>query len=204
MKIALYTPAGIIANETYHVASLLDKVDYLFLRKPGIHDSYWEDYVEEIPIVHAHKVMTSYYRVLHDAGLGGFHFRSSMIDQLSKPELLENITLLRNHEKKSSVTAHNMEQLKTYDGMFDIIMVAPLFESISKPGHQHHWDFEELKSFLQQKSHKSEVFALGGIDETKVDMIHLLGFDGLAVLGTIWNQDPYQAPAQLQKILDKC
>jgi thiamine-phosphate pyrophosphorylase len=204
MKVALYTPPGVLANETYHLSTMLDMVDYVFLRKEGIDDVFWDDYVQEIPLVHASKVMTSYYRVLHEYDLGGFHFRSGMLDQMNEAEIWENINMLRNKGKKSSATAHNLEQLKLYNGKFDIVLVAPLFESISKPGHSHVWDFEAIKNILKDKSPKTEVFALGGIDASKVDMVHLLGFDGIALLGSIWKGDPYLAKEHLEKIISAC
>lgn len=189
MKCILYTPPKPVDREIELVTQMMDAgADYLYLRRETADDAYWMAYVEQIPMGHAQKIFCQQFRVLHEMELGGFHFNSEMLRGMSSADLGENLSMLRLSGRKSSATVRSLSELQALDGKFDVLLVAPLFPSISKPGHEQLWDFEALKTYLQGRTSDTEVFALGGIDADKVDMVHLLGFDGIALLGAVWQQ----------------
>jgi thiamine-phosphate pyrophosphorylase len=71
---------------------------------------------------------------------------------------------------------------------FDYTFFSPVFDSISKNGYKA-MDKKEL-SVLKQKR-ETKVIALGGIDEHNCLQALDEGFDGIALLGCIWeNNDP--------------
>ena len=204
MKVILYTAPSTVSNEIETISALMDLgVDYMYLRKENKDEHYWMAFVEQIPFAHSKKIFSDHFRVLHEMELGGYHFSGKKLQEINPSDLNENLVMLRNSEIKSSATVRSFIQLKELDGKFDILLLAPLFESISKPGHALDWNFEELKEYLHNRKSKTEIFALGGIDLDKIDMVHLLGFDGIAVLGAIWNnsEDPV---VKMKAILEKC
>jgi thiamine-phosphate pyrophosphorylase len=189
MKCILYTPPSPIDREIELITQMMDAgADYLYLRRDTADDAYWMAYVEQIPMGHAEKIICQQFRVLHEMELGGFHFNGDMLRGMTPADLGENLSMLRLSGRKSSATVRSLADLQALDGKFDILLVAPLFPSISKPGHEQAWDFEALKAYLQERKSATEVFALGGINAEKVDMAHLLGFDGIAILGAVWQQ----------------
>ncbi|SHM02762.1 thiamine phosphate synthase [Mucilaginibacter sp. OK098] len=83
-----------------------------------------------------------------------------------------------------STSVHDLSILP-YLGHFDYVFYGPVFNSISKPGHQSKLtgDFR-----LDKTNTKPQVIALGGVEVSNLRHIKRMGFDGAAVLGTLWNQ----------------
>lgn len=204
MKIILYTAPKPVTNEIEVITTMLSNgVDYLYLRRENRDSHYWSSFVEQIPAEWHDKIICSDFRTLHEMQLGGFHFKAEMLGMMEEKDILENLSMMRKESIRSSRTVRSVEEIKANDGKYDILLVAPIFESISKQGHSKTWDFDALKAYLHHRSGSSEIFALGGVDADKVDMLYLLGFDGMALLGAIWEQ-PEQALTNFQKIKERC
>ncbi|MDR2580729.1 MAG: thiamine phosphate synthase [Fibromonadaceae bacterium] len=118
--------------------------------------------------------------------------------------LLERWTLGINYKWHGKMlpwqgSAHSFEELKKNEGR-EIIMLGPVFDSISKYGYQSKFSKEELKTGIAEwrasmgDGCKTKLYALGGIDAENISEIAELGFDGAAVLGGVWNYaDPVGA-----------
>jgi thiamine-phosphate pyrophosphorylase len=125
---------------------------------------------------------------LHDLKLGGFHFKRETLNNISEKDLIENLKMLKGSSIKSSVTAHDLSELNKYDGQFDIVLISPLFDSISKKEYHGNWDFEKLKIFIEnRKSLSTLLIGQGGIDDKNVSEVQSLGLDGYTLLGYLWN-----------------
>jgi thiamine-phosphate pyrophosphorylase len=97
--------------------------------------------------------------------------------------------------KISSVTAHSIDELKKYADRFKHVIVSPIFPSISKENHSYDWNYEELRIMIsdlrinsQISNLKSQIFAVGGVDETKISTVKNLNFDGIGLLGALWKE----------------
>jgi thiamine-phosphate pyrophosphorylase len=204
MKTIIYTAPESVRNETGMISEMLAcGADFLYLRRKDADTHYWMAFLEQIPIEYYPRIFTTDFRVLHEMELGGFHFRDDVLKNIEEKDLRENLSMLRNKVILSSRTVRNLAELQENDGKFDLLLAAPIFESISKPGHTSNWDLAALKMFLSDKNRQSTVVALGGVEPEKLDMLHLLEFDGVAVLGTLWKQ-PQQAVHVFKNILSKC
>ncbi|WPU92094.1 thiamine phosphate synthase [Mucilaginibacter sabulilitoris] len=83
-----------------------------------------------------------------------------------------------------STSIHNMAALPSLK-WFDNAFLSPVFNSISKPGYMTNL----AESFyLDNQGKNLNVIALGGIDISNINKIKAMNFDGVAVLGTIWNE----------------
>jgi thiamine-phosphate pyrophosphorylase len=94
-----------------------------------------------------------------------------------------------------SRAVHDVATLRESLGRYDRLLVSPVFPSISKPGHAPdvRLDRDALRSALALPR-RAEVIALGGIDVSRIPGCRELGFDGVAVLGAIWQAaDPLRA-----------
>jgi thiamine-phosphate pyrophosphorylase len=120
--------------------------------------------------------------------LGGFHFKRETLNNISEKDLIENLKMLKDSSIKSSVTAHDLSELNKYDGQFDIVLISPLFDSISKKEYHGNWDFEKLKIFIENRTPLSTLLiGQGGIVDKNVMEVQSLGLDGYALLGYLWN-----------------
>jgi len=105
----------------------------------------------------------------------------------------------------TSRSVHDLANLRAVLGHYDSVFFGPVFPSISKPGYGPAPDFSagDLAALLRSRSEfqrRTEVLALGGIDADHAPQALALGFDGVAVLGSLWQAaDPvaaYQKIAQ--------
>jgi thiamine-phosphate pyrophosphorylase len=189
LKKIIYTPEQDQISEIEKIVSMFEMgADYLYLRKPEKDISYWYAYIEQFPYGWESKMITSEFKLLHDLKLGGFHFNREMLQNVSEKDLIENLKMLKDSSIKSSVTAHDLSELNKYDGQFDIVLISPLFDSISKKEYHGNWDFEKLKIFIENRTPLSTLLiGQGGIVDKNVMEVQSLGLDGYALLGYLWN-----------------
>lgn len=96
-----------------------------------------------------------------------------------------------------STSIHNVAAYASLPDIFDYCFLAPVFDSISKP---------ELQSIITHDfklppRSATKIIALGGISSTGIPDVKKYGFDGIAALGTIW-QEPDKAVTNF-KILQR-
>jgi len=195
MQTIIYTSPTNIENEIEIISQLLDNgADYLYIRKPELDDYSLVDFVESIPEKYWKQCVSTSLIITKEFDLGGYHFTRDIVqnNELYNEKILN---WLHATNKISSVSAHSIDELKKYKDKFKHVIVSPLFPSISKENHSYDWNMEDLRiqnSEFRFKSeiinHKSEFFAVGGVDESKISTIKKLNFDGIGLLGTLWKE----------------
>jgi len=89
-------------------------------------------------------------------------------------------------------SAHNFAELREM-GDREIVLLGPIFDSISKHGYKSKFSKEELKVGISEwrrfmgEGSKVKLYALGGINAENICELKELGFDGAAILGGVWN-----------------
>ncbi|MFN8282215.1 MAG: hypothetical protein U0U67_03325 [Chitinophagales bacterium] len=202
MQTIIYTPANIVENETEIIVQLLDNgADYLYIYKPELDDFSLVDFVETIPEQYWKQCISTSLIITKEFNLGGYHFTRDIVQ---KNELYNEKILnwLNETNKIASVTAHSIEELKRYNGTFNHVIVSPIFKSISKENYYYDWNFDELKLTTYDLRLTTKLFAVGGVDETKISIIKNLNFDGIGLLGALWKEpenaiDNFKQIAQL-------
>lgn len=146
-------------SSVQEVRALLNNINPAFYHRIALHQH--------------HEVAQAY-------GITRLHYTDQVRKQTS-PELLE---LQKAEGYKLSTSIHNMQLLPSLT-VFDYAFFGPVFNSLSKPGYQSciGADFR-----LDKQSAQPEVIALGGVEAQHLQQVKTMGFDGAAVLGTIWNQ----------------
>ena len=136
-------------------------------------------------MVHGHP------RLLDRFDLMGIHFTEK--ERTHNLQRLRQLRLAQPGCRLSSAF-HRIMDIPEHDGLFDYILLSPIFDSISKPGYRAAFDHSELRRFLSRTKHT--VIALGGLDAQRAATAASLGFKGIAVLGAVWQALPPEKAAR--------
>lgn len=191
MKIYLLSSEHFFAGETKLVSELLKRYanDLVFhLRKPAASRHDYCSFLKQIPRSQHRRIMLhGAYELQEDFELRGLHF--STANRWMKASY-------RNAFCSSS--AHSIAELKELDGQFEQLFISPIFPSISKPRYRGDINLADLSTYLRQ-ARSSRVIALGGISASNIGALKDMGFDGLAVLGSVWGT----APIDEQQVMER-
>lgn len=159
------------------------------LRKPTWTRAQLTAWLHALPAeFHPRIVLHSHHDLAGEFTLGGLHERD-------------------NAQAKSNPIGYSMRSRAVHDlavlrvslDSYDRLLVSPIFPSFSKPGYGTSARFSEteLRAALALPR-RAEVIALGGIDAARIPTCRDLGFDGVAVLGAVWQAaDPVVAFQEL-------
>lgn len=194
MKLMLLSYPEFFAGESDILCSLMDKYEFTFhLRKPNASNQDYDIFMQSISKeFHNRIVLHDAYNLQQKYQVKGLHF--STINR----SVAENIIT---HGTKST-SCHSVAEARTQDGIFDYLFLSPVFKSISKPGYTGNLDMPEVKAYLSEQR-KTQIIALGGIDETKIQGLKNYMFDGVAVLGAVWTNNPEVNNVTIENNLNK-
>ncbi|QXU41507.1 thiamine phosphate synthase [Pedobacter sp. D749] len=162
------------------------------LRKENVDKAAYQKIIEGISSeYHPRIALHHFHSLANDYNIQRIHHRENFRKERDNVELPEN--------KIFSTSIHHladMEQIKQYQYSF----FGPVFNSLSKPGYQGVIppDFR-----LEKQQATPKIIALGGIGLTEIDQVKTMNFDGVALLGSIWN-DPSIALTNFKKARVKC
>lgn len=158
-------------------------LQHFHLRKPNWSTEEIRNLLESVRPTFFHRIVIhDQFQLAVDLGLGGIHFTSNTKDQMQE---------WLSFEGSQSTSCHSLGELHELQDQIDYAFLSPIFPSISKQGYHVNFDFDELENFLG-KYNKAEVIALGGIELEKVQTCRHIGFDGIAALGSIWQEGKTQ------------
>jgi len=128
------------------------------------------------------------------------HFGSKRLHftEQERKKFMENISEKEMRQYILSTSIHHISAYASLPELFEYCFLSPIFNSISKP---------ELKSIitpdfkLPAKS-KIKIIALGGVNAAGIPDVKNYDFDGIAVLGTIWNE-PDRAITNFKKLKEE-
>ncbi|MCG8761736.1 thiamine phosphate synthase [Tenacibaculum finnmarkense] len=194
--IVLISPEKDVANEMQILHQLFEAgLECYHLRKPS--KDYQEHivYLNQIPEKYHNKIVTHYFHELvNEYSLKGIHFQEQ-----KRRDALENGSRyfigLKMIGKTMSSSFHEPEELATCDIEFDYHLLSPVFSSISKKGYQG-------RGFDVNHIDKT-IIGMGGITSETISKTLALGFQGIGVLGGVWNsQNAVESFKNIQKKFD--
>ncbi|MET7256979.1 thiamine phosphate synthase [Dyadobacter fermentans] len=165
----------------------------LQVRKPGATEAEFRTLLEQIePHFRGRIALHQHHELANDFGITGLHFTEA--NRLAQSEGL--LEALKNNGFTISTSTHDPEALERLSHHFDYAFLGPVFDSISKEGYSSKFpgNFK-----LENHSFPGKVIALGGIHAENLKSAIEMGFDGTAVLGSIW-QNPDNAIAQFEQL----
>ncbi|OFX38158.1 MAG: hypothetical protein A2X08_08900 [Bacteroidetes bacterium GWA2_32_17] len=163
-----------------------DGLEILHLRKKQYTKEDIKKFIETIHNnYHKRIVLHSHYHLAEEYHLKGIHVPVTYND--------------KGNNKPLSISFHSVNEIMESDKKFDYGFLSPVFNSISKQNYKSNFDLQNLKNYRDLFTEK-RIFALGGIDENKIDILKDTGFPGIALLGAIWqNSNPIEKFNKIKK-----
>lgn len=196
--LTIISPEENVKNETDIVNEFFEEGLQIFhLRKSWTNVIQYKKYLEGIKPTFLSKISLhlNNHSIHSSMQLNRFHIKENQ--RLSHGE--QTYQLMAQDGFHLSTSIHRTDSLDTLLPFWNYVFLSPVSESISKPGYKN----DELTrlTFKRGRS-KHRIIALGGITPQNAANILKRGYDGVAVLGAIWNNQRHELDTfkSLQKI----
>ena len=194
MKLVVLSPPDDRADEQETVEALFEAgLERYHLRKPTWSAERTAGLLGSLPPLWRRRVIAhGHHDIARSLGAGGIHFR----DDGRAPE---DPGLQKGTGGFASRSCHDVGTVRASLGRYDAVFIGPVFASLSKPGYgpmqpQARDALRTLLAARTKPQRSTEVVALGGVTMHTLADCHVLGFDGAAVLGAVWDApDPVAA-----------
>jgi thiamine-phosphate pyrophosphorylase len=186
MQLIVISHPNIVANEAQLINQLFEAgLTRFHLRKPDWDEQQVSDLLRQIderyyPYIALHQ----HHRIALDFDIKRLHYKEK--HRLATEQ--DKLILKKKEGYVLSTSIHDITDLNSLTS-FDYTFFGPVFNSISKPGYQSNLT-EDFR--INRDDTHPRIIALGGVELSNLDKLMHTGFDGAAVLGTIWN-DPAHA-----------
>lgn len=184
MKLILISNPTDLNEEIETIHSLFENgLECFHLRKPEKNEKRLEEFLRKInPKFYKRIVIHSHYHFLSKYNLKGMHIPEALINE-DKIKELQNAVKKRGLSVSTSVHSFDaVYQCKSYDYIF----LSPVFDSISKQGYSSKIDLNTFIQKMETSSFPTKVIGLGGVSKENITLLSDAGFDGAALLGSIW------------------
>ena len=158
----------------------------LHLRKPFFSLSDYRDFLNRIDKkLHSGISIHNHFSLLTEFPGLGAHITGEARKEGRFPEIIH---LLK--PSTLSTSFHSWKEIEDNRYPFDYVFISPVFDSISKKGYSAKIDLPAIKQVKQKIISNNKklpsIIALGGIDAVNMGLLYQHGFDGMAVLGAVW------------------
>lgn len=164
---------------------------YLHLRKPGFAIHAYQNLIDQIESQYHRKIMIhEHHELCIKYGLRGIH-----IPEYSRKQIAQLDTYVNEYYAQDFVVSssfHDIDSIQQFQIHLDYYLLSPVFDSVSKKG----YSGKEFNVLDQERL----IVGLGGIHTDNISDTLQLGYQGVAVLGSIWEHpDPLQSFQNIQK-----
>lgn len=189
MELILVSDFSPIVNEHLLLNQLfINGLEVFHLRKRDYTLQQMMDYIQAIPAVYHPKIVIhSHFQLLSYFDLKGVHFSKQYTLEHFKNESSEELWNLV-CKKHISLSVHSLNDILKLEQVYNYVFISPVFDSISNRGYNAKIKIKTFQKFLETPNRKVKVIALGGIKEDNIPLAFATGFDGVAMLGYIWNE----------------
>lgn len=184
-----------IANEINTIHALFEcGLELLHVRKPAYSVEELRLFLSKIyPEFRSQLVLHQQHQVANEFGIHRIHFTESARATLDLESKNNNDGFIK------STSIHTMADFNNLDSCFEYAFLSPIYQSISKPDYKS--DLDAVTAIAQRTNFKTKLVALAGISIENIEKTYQLGFNDVALLGSIWNSDqPIQNFKLCQKI----
>jgi len=188
MQTILISPETRAKYETETYTALLNEgLDVIHIRKPFFTMEEMQNFLSDLPeYVLKYCMIHSHHQLIKNYALKGIHFTSN-----AKFEC-------KAYPFQVSRSCHSVDEVELYSGTHDYVFLSPIFDSISKPKYTRRFAEHTLKQ-INKDYHN--IIALGGIEANKIGVVKSLGFNGYALLGSLWKWETVQERVRAFKMM---
>ena len=166
---------------------LIDKFLVFHLRKPEKSYEELSEILRRIsPKFYRQIVLHSHHDLSKKYKLKGVHFTETIRRKLSEEALISVIKTLREQGLTVSFSLHSLEAIEQLPCTADYVFLSPIFQSISKIDYPSAFSVESLTHFFENRQSTVPVLALGGVCNDNIETIQTIGFQGYALMGSVW------------------
>lgn len=193
MELIVIAKPTIFKEESDLVNQLFEAGLQVFhLRKENADEAAYRKIIEGIsPEYHSRIALHHFHSLANEYNINRIHHTESFRKERNNTGLTEN--------KIYSTSIHQLTDMEQI-GQYDYSFFSPVFNSLSKPGYQ---GIVPADFRLEKQHVKPKIIALGGIGLNQIDQVKEMNFDGIALLGSIWNDLP-NALQTFKKAQAKC
>ena len=180
MLIVLSAPAS-VKNEVRLINRLFESgLMHFHLRKDGMSKMAYEQIIAKIdPAYYDRLVIHQFHELAFTYPVRRLHYKESHRRKSQNMEFEE----LNKTGNSLSTSIHDLSHLSGLKN-FDYVFYGPVYNSLSKSGYV---GLPANKLVLPICTERPKLVALGGIQYSNIKQALELGFDGVAVLGAVWN-----------------
>lgn len=180
--IIVISDTSLFAGEANIVNQLYDNGLLLFhLRKYNNSKSEIVEFVNAIKPEYRNRiVLHQFHEMANDFGISRLHFSEK--DRVNTNEVEFN--RLKEEGMILSTSVHSVDEYNVLPLCFDYAFLSPVFDSISKDNYK-----ARPFDLKQRKTTSIKLIALGGVKEDNCSKAYEMGFDGIALLGSIWKSE---------------
>ncbi len=193
MRILISSP-DVIFEEIITIKSFLSKEDNIFhLRRYESFEDEVVNFLSSFSVEERKQIALNHHHFLaSEFGITRLHFSEEDRIEIGdeKLEKLSSLGFIL------STSVHSVEDFQKLNSVFEYAFLSPVFDSISKENYKSvSFDLNEVRKDIK-------LIALGGITIGNHNEALNLGFDGVAFLGGVWNQEnPLTSINQLISLL---
>lgn len=180
--IIVISDTELFANEANIVNQLFDNELMLFhLRKYNNSKTEITKFINKIKPEYRNRiVLHQFHEMAPEFEITRLHFSERDRKVISEDELVK----LKTQNKILSSSVHSINEYNALSSCFDYAFLSPVFDSISKTDYK-----AQAFDLSLKKQNNIKLIALGGVQENNCSTAFEMGFDGVALLGSIWNSE---------------
>ncbi|TKC05924.1 thiamine phosphate synthase [Pedobacter frigoris] len=189
MELIVISNSSYFKNEGNLINNLfINGLKTIHLRKENTDKSKFVELLNEIdPAFYPHIALHQFHELAPDFGINRLHY----------PEKLRRESPSFPSDSILSTSIHDWDTLSEII-QFDYAFFSPLFDSLSKPGYE-----GVIREGFKLPETSVKIVALGGINHDNAQRVIDMGFNGMALMGTLWN-DPRHTINNFKKIQEIC
>ncbi len=166
---------------------LIDKSLVFHLRKPEKSCEELTEFLRHLsPKFYRQIVLHSHHNLLKKYNFKGVHFTEINRQKLSNEALVLMVKTLQKKGLTVSFSLHSLEAIEQLSCTADYVFLSPIFQSISKADYPSAFSVESLTHFFENRQSSVPVLALGGVCNDNIEIIQAIGFQGYALMGSVW------------------
>ena len=186
-KIIISNPTDFEGEISLIEQLLIDKSLVFHLRKPEKSYEELTAFFKRIsPSFYRQIVLHSHHDLLKKYKLKGVHFTEIIRQKLSDEALISVVKILQKNGLTVSFSLHSLEAIEQLPCTADYVFLSPIFQSISKADYPSAFSVESLTHFFENRQSTVPVLALGGVCNDNIEIIQAIGFQGYALMGSVW------------------